>query len=326
MTSWGASVRGFAALAAILTLQTSAAASPTPEPARLVVGQSLEPPGLDPTAGAAVAIKEVAFRTVFEGLVKLGASGRIEPLLADSWTISPDGLTYSFHLRAGVVFHDASPFTAADVKATFDRDRDPASTNAQKPRFQLIDEVLAPDPSRVVLKLKKRFGGLLNLLSWGDAAILSRRSMDTDRVDPVGTGPFRFETWRRGDLVSLVRNPSYWGPKPKLGGVTFRFIGDPTAAYAALDAGDVDAFENFPAPETLGRLARDPRFRVAVAPTEGKAILALNNRLPPLSDPSGPPRFVVCDRPARRQSPAPSTATAAPSEAIIRLRTLGTSI
>jgi len=271
-------------LACCLLILPGAAGAQAPGGTKITVGQPLEPPILDPTAGAANAIKEVAFQTVFEGLVKLGPSGEVEPLLAKAWTISPDGLTYAFQLRRGVRFHDGRPFTAADVKFTFDRDRAATSANAQKIRFQLIDRIETLDPYTVRIRLKRRFGGFLSMLGWGDAAILSPATAASDATRPVGTGPFRFEAWRRGEAVFLGRNPDYWGRPARVGEVVFRFIADPTAAYSALDAGDVDVFANFPAPETLARLARDPRFRVAVAPTEGKTILALNNRAGPLAN------------------------------------------
>ena len=103
-------------------------------------------------------------------------------------------------------------------------------------------------------------------------------------MHPVGTGPFRFLAWRRGDSLDLERNPDYWGGAASLGEVTFKFIADPSAAYAALMAGDVDAFSNYPAPESFAQFAADPRFKVFVGSTESETILALNNRRAPLDN------------------------------------------
>jgi ABC-type transport system substrate-binding protein len=116
------------------------------------------------------------------------------------------------------------------------------------------------------------------------AIMVSPATAATNAVHPVGTGPFRFEDWRRGSSVSLTANPDYWGGKPALARVTYRFLADPSAAIDALTAGDVDGFAQFPAPEAIARLRRDPRFHVEIAPSGFKTILALNNRKPPFDD------------------------------------------
>ena len=103
-------------------------------------------------------------------------------------------------------------------------------------------------------------------------------------MHPVGTGPFRFSEWRRGDSVTLVANPQYWGTKPRLSQASFKFIADPTAAFAALKSGDIQAFPNYPAPENIAQFRADPRLRVVVGTTEGKTILAINNRNPPFDN------------------------------------------
>jgi peptide/nickel transport system substrate-binding protein len=100
----------------------------------------------------------------------------------------------------------------------------------------------------------------------------------------VGTGPFRFARWVQGDRVELERYADYWGEAPALERVTFKFISDPTAAFAAVMAGDVDAFPVFPAPENLAQFEADPRFEVIVGSTEGETILAMNHATPALSD------------------------------------------
>ena len=250
----------------------------------LVVGLQLEPPTLDPTSGAAAAIKEVAFQTVFEGLVRLGPGGAVRPWLAQRWSVSPDGLTYRFDLRPHVRFQDGAPLDARAVKFSLDRARAAASINSQKPRFQVIASVETPDPLSVVVRLKRRSSTFLQVLGWGDAAILSPRSATRDATVPIGTGPFRFEAWRRGEAVSLARNLDYWGAGPHVARLVFRFLADPTAAEAALKAGDVDAFPGFPAPEAIAGLARDPRFTVRVGPSEGETLVALNERSGPLAD------------------------------------------
>jgi peptide/nickel transport system substrate-binding protein len=269
------------ALAAGLALGAGAALGQETE---ITIGMQLEPPHLDPTGGAAAAIDEVVYANVFEGLTRFAPDGTILPALAESWEIAPDGLSWAFHLRDGVTFHDGSPFTAEDVVYSFDRAMAEGSTNAQKQLFAGINEVTAIDDVTLEIGLDAPKGSLLFNLAWGDAVIVSPGSADTNTSNPVGTGPFKFSQWVQGDRVELVRNPDYWGEAPKLEKVTFKFISDPTAAFAAMMAGDVDAFPVYPAPENLAQFEADPRFSVIVGSTEGETILAINNARPPFDD------------------------------------------
>ena len=271
--------RFFAALALAVAATPAFAQQDT-----ISIGMVLEPPNLDPTAGAAAAIDEVVYANVFEGLTRFGPDGSVRPGLAESWTVSDDGLTYTFKLREGVRFHDGTTFDAEDVKFSLDRARAEDSTNAQKALFAGIAEVTVIDPGTVAVTLSAQNGGFPFNLAWGDAVMVAPESIAQAATNPVGTGPFAFSRWVQGDRVELVRNPDYWGEPVALASATFRFISDPNAAFAAMMAGDVDAFPNFPAPETLGQFAADPRFRVIVGTTEGETILAMNNRQPPLDD------------------------------------------
>jgi peptide/nickel transport system substrate-binding protein len=250
----------------------------------ITIGMQLEPPNLDPTGGAAAAIDEVVYANVFEGLTRFLSDGSVAPALAAAWEISPDGLDYTFHLHEGVKFHDGTDFTAQDVKFSLDRARAEGSTNAQKALFAGIDTVEAVDPLTVRIRLKAPNGGFLANLAWGDAVILAPGSADRAATAPVGTGPFMFSRWVQGDRIEIVRNPGYWGTPVALDRATFKFISDPTAAFAAMMAGDIDAFPGYPAPETLAQFKADPRFRVIVGSTEGETILAMNNKAPALSD------------------------------------------
>src|SRR5918994_6703809 len=171
----------------------------------LVVGMPIEPPGLDPTIAAPVAIREVTWANIYEGLVRIDRNGKVQPLLAKSWEVSSDGLTYTFRLQQGVKFHDGKAFSSADVKFAFDRARAPKSTNAQKQIFAPIDAIETPDPATVVIRLKQPSGNFLYYLAWGDAVIVAPETADNNRTNPVGTGPFKFKAWAKGDRVELVR-------------------------------------------------------------------------------------------------------------------------
>ena len=248
------------------------------------IGMQLEPPNLDPTGGAAAAIDEVLYANLFEGLTRFGPDGEILPALAKSWTISDDGLVYTFSLREGAKFHDGTDFNADDVKFSLDRARAEDSTNAQKALFADIASVDVVDPATVKVTLSKQNGSFLFNLAWGDAVIVAPESADGNAAKPVGTGPFMFAQWVKGDRVELDRNPDYWGEAVKLDHVTFKFISDPTAAFAAMMTGDLDAFPAFPAPENLIQFEADPRFSVIIGSSEGETILAMNNKKPPLDN------------------------------------------
>lgn len=265
-------------VAGILPLNVTAARAGQ----RVIIGTQLEPPILDPTANPAAAISEMLYDNVYEGLVQFAADGSALPKLALAWDVSEDGLTYVFHLKPGVRFHDGTAFDAAVAKFSLDRITAPGSINPQRSRFRAVRAVEAPDPLTLRVLLKQRSGGLLQSLAFGSAVMVSPHSAAGNALQPIGTGPFRFLRWRRGDSVTLERNPDFQGVPAMLEQVTFKFITDPTAAFAALMAGDVDAFANYPAPESFAQFAADPRFAVFDGTTEMETVLGLNERSGPL--------------------------------------------
>jgi len=276
-------LRALFGLAAACLLALTPVAHAAPKDA-LTVALQLEPPNLDPTSGAAVATDEVVYRNIFEGLVRLDAQGAVKPLLATWWEVTPDGLTYTFHLREGVRFQDGTAFDADIVKFSLERALAPASTNVQKQALSVIRQVEVVDPRTARLRLSSPDSNLLYTLAWGDAVMVSPKSAASLATAPVGTGPFRFAGWRRGDTVTLVRNDGYWGQPAKLRQVKFKFIADPAAAYAAIKTHEIDAFPDYPAPENLAQLRADPALEVITAPSEGEVILGVNNRKGPLAD------------------------------------------
>ncbi len=250
----------------------------------ITLGMQLEPPNLDPTGAAAAAIDEVVYANIFEGLTRYQADGSIVPALAKSWDISDDGLTYTFTLHSGVKFHDGTTMDAEDVKFSLDRARAEDSTNAQKRLFTGIASVDVVNPTTVRITLSNPDGGFITNLAWGDAVIVAPESIDAAANAPVGTGPFKFSRWVQGDRIEIEKNPDYWGEPVALEKATFKFISDPTAAFAAVMAGDIDAFPGYPAPENLPQFEADPRFSVIVGSTEGETILSMNNKSEKLAD------------------------------------------
>ena len=251
----------------------------------LVIGMALEPPGLDPTAGAAAAIAEIVLYNVFETLTKINSDGKVTPLLAESWEVSPDLKTVTFKLRKDVKFQNGEPFNAQTVKYSFERAGAEKSTNKDKRLFQSMAFVGTPDPYTVVIGMKTIEPDLLFLLGQATAIIVEPKSSATNATQPVGTGPFKLENWAKGSSVTLVRWPGYRNAASiKLSKVTFRFISDPAAQVAALLSGDVDAFPRVTAARSLDQIKADGRFQVLVGGTRAKTILAINNTKKPLDD------------------------------------------
>tara|TARA_B110000008_G_scaffold99537_1_gene102332 strand:+ start:87 stop:1556 length:1470 start_codon:yes stop_codon:yes gene_type:complete len=250
----------------------------------ITVAIQLEPPNLDPTGGAAQAIDSVLYSNVFEGLTRFEGDGAVVPGLAKSWEISDDGTVYTFNLNSGVSFHDGTDMDAEDVKFSLDRARAEDSTNAQKRLFSGITDVTVVDPMTVKVTLDQPNGSFLFNMAWGDAVIVAPESIENIASNPIGTGAFTFSDWVQGDRLELTRNENYWGNPAALESATFRFISDPTAAFAAVMAEDVDVFVGFPAPENLPQFEADSRFQVLVGNTEGETILSTNNKMPPFDN------------------------------------------
>ncbi len=251
----------------------------------LVLAMTLEPPGLDPTAGAASAIAEVVQYNLLETLTKIRADSSIAPLLATRWTVTPDNKTWAFSLRPGVRFHNGEPFNAATVKFAFERAAAADSTNKDKAVFANIVNIRATDDLTVVITLKNTNPDFLFQVGQATAVIVEPKSVATNNTQPVGTGPYRLENWAKGNNLVLARWDGYRDVNAvALRRVTIRFISDAAAQVAALLAGDVDLFPRVSAARNLGQFRADKRFQVLVGGTRAKTVLAINNKKKPLDD------------------------------------------
>ena len=247
----------------------------------------LEPaPGLDPTSAPALAIGEVVHYNVLEGLTKINLDGSVTPLLAESWTMDPDGKSYTFKLKKDVKFHDGEPFDSSAVKFSFERAKDEKSTNKAKAAvFNNISSISAPDPHTVILTLNNADGNFLFRMGENTAVILHPKTAATTATKPIGTGPYLFEDWKKGNSITLTRWDGFRDANAiKIKKVTFRFINDPAARVAALLAGDIDGVPRLDAPQAVAQLQGDKRFVVDVGSTAGKGIMTINNKKKPFDD------------------------------------------
>jgi peptide/nickel transport system substrate-binding protein len=247
----------------------------------VTIGMALEPPGLDPTSKPASAIGEIVQDNVFEGLTKINEDFSITPALASSWTFSPDLKSLTLTLLQGVKFQDGELFTSKDVKFSFERYAAKDSTNKDKPFFASIDSIDASDPGKVTLTFKAPSFSALIHLGYSTAIIMDEKSAADEANHPVGTGPYKLNTWNRGATLTLDAWDGYRdAAKIAIKHATFKFISDPAAEAAAVMSGDIDSFPRVDA-ASLDQFKADPRFTVMVGGTEGKTILGVNNKKPP---------------------------------------------
>ncbi|CDO06031.1 dipeptide-binding protein of ABC transporter [Mycolicibacterium cosmeticum] len=249
----------------------------------LIAAIAGEPDQLDPQKTSAYFSFEV-LENVFDTLVEPDADLTMRPALAQSWETSPDQLVWTFRLRRGVTFHDGSPLTAADVVYSYRRVIDEKLANADK--LSAVTDIGAPDEHTVRITVAHPTPNLLtNLGGFKGMAIVQRRNVEDGQIatHPVGTGPFAFVARKSGDSITLRANARYWAGAPKIPGVTFRFISEPSTALSALQAGEIDWTDAVPA-QRVGQLRNDDSLHLAVTPSNDYWYLALNQARAPWND------------------------------------------
>ncbi|MFB9328086.1 ABC transporter substrate-binding protein [Paenibacillus aurantiacus] len=193
---------------------------------------------LDPHLAVAAGTNEVLFN-VFEGLLKPNEKGELYPAVAESYQISPDGLTYTFKLRGGVKIHNGNPVTAEDVKYSYSRLAGIGAEKPLQPQYAGIASVEAPDASTVVIQLKQNDSSFLTALT---GAIIPKGYEDGNK-HPIGTGPFKFKEYLPGQKLSVEKFADYYVKDvPSLDQVEFRIITDPEASLLALKSGEADIY------------------------------------------------------------------------------------
>ena len=244
-----------------------------------------EPPGLDPTISPAAAIARIVYNNLLEGLVKLNMQGEIVRALAERYAVATDGTAYIFTLHRGVKFHNGRALTADDVKFTLERDLDPNTGHPHRAYYEDIQDIQIVDTHTVRIALRKPNAMFIFNLARANSAIIPKEEVERLKSHPIGTGPFQFSEWVRGDRITLTKFKDYYEPDvPALDRVVFRFIPDPSAQMAALRTGDVDVIGVGMSPESALELKSDPAFRVIEGLTTTDVIVAMNNSKPPFSD------------------------------------------
>ncbi len=250
MHRWGA-----LALSVLLVsgLLAAASAQGTKGAGTLRAALNADPPNMDPHRSNAAVDRQV-FQNLFDKLVDMDENLQIVPMLAASWTTSPDGKTVTFKLRQGVKFHDGAPFDANAVKYNFERMQDPKFPSARRTEVQPVQKVTVVDPYTIALSLDKPYSPLLYALTDRAGMMVSpaeaQKAGANFALHPVGTGPFAFVEKIPQDHITLQRNPNYWVKgEPYVDRIIYRPFTDDNARVANLKSGDVDIIDVVPAPQ-----------------------------------------------------------------------------
>jgi peptide/nickel transport system substrate-binding protein len=225
-------------------------------------------------------------RLVCPSLVGVNVDNVNVPGLAESWGVSPDGLTITFHLRKGVLFHNGREMTAEDVKFSYDRVMDPKVGSPGRKQFRNIKSIDVVDRDTVKIHLGKKDGGFFVKLGEKYASIIPPESVDADGKvkHPVGAGPFKFVEWRPNNYIKLVRFDKYYEKGlPYLDEVMLKPIKEPAVRLAGLRAGDLDIAEDFPLSE-IRKIEESKQFNVYTKPGAAISYLAFNLHKPPFND------------------------------------------
>jgi len=274
-----------------------------------VIGLGGEATQLNPVV-ATDGFSYIAEWPLFDSLVELDQSLNVRPLLAESWEVAKDGLAYTFKLKKGVKWHDGTPFTARDVAFTFYAVLNPKVTTPHRAYFDALagfpeltnkdapkrPEDLAVKPIEVVddhtvrFRLRYPSGSFLAVLTNPRAGIIPEHLLKTADLNttefnrkPVGTGPFKFVEWRRGERLVMEANPQYHGGRPALDRLIFRIIPDSVVLLQELRAGGVDFIENPPLNE-VARLKQTAGLKVLVADNTSYNYFGWRQDLEPFND------------------------------------------
>ena len=269
-------------LCLVVCLALSGCAQRKPDPHTAVMLIESSPLNLDPRIGTDAQSERIG-ELIFEGLVRRDNDFQLRPRLAESWEI-PDPLTYVFHLRRGVCFHDGRAMTSADVKWTLDSLLDGSVRSAKSSAYRYIDRVEARDEFTVIIRLKEPYAALLWNLSDGAIGVVPAGAGEELARNPVGTGPFRFVSQEQDRQVLLERNPEYWGTPAALGRVRFNVVPDATTRALELRKGSADVELDALPGDMVAMLARQPQLRLEQAPGTSYQYLAMNLRDPILQD------------------------------------------
>jgi peptide/nickel transport system substrate-binding protein len=278
--SWRLAVVALAALVGVALPGAGSAAT-----FRIAIG--IDPDTLDPAQMTTTTVANVVDYVV-ETLTFLDQKGELKPMLAESWTLSPDGTQYTIKLRKGVTFHDGTPFDSKAVKWNLDRIKDTTVRVPIRAPYPL-KEIEAVDATTVKVTLTRPSAPFVMALSWTTAGMVSPAAADKQGneykniVHPVGTGPYAFKERKKGETVTVTLNDKYWGKKPHYDTVVFRVVPEAATRESLILAGQVDLMV-LPPIADVPALQKNQAVKVLLAPSDRTIFVGLNTTKPHLGD------------------------------------------
>lgn len=246
-----------------------------------------EPRTLNPNVAPLDEYALLVTQNLFSRLVTRADDSGVLPELAERWTESADGLTYTFYIRKGVRFHDGTPLTAEDVRTTFARIAESSNTDVA----QHIASVEAPDPTTVHVRLKAPWAAFIPSIAWYGVSILPSHVYasapwkdNPANTKPIGSGPFKLKTWEPGRRIVLEKNRDFFGQGPYVDELDYAIVPSTADGVELLLEGQVDFVVGRPPPTMVRQLTRTPGLRVTMAPGDGRSYLAFNLRRQPFAD------------------------------------------
>jgi len=249
----------------------------------LTLGLVAEPASLDFTKVDGAAIPQALLTNVYETLVKQDQDGKVVPSLARSWKVSDDRKTYTFDLVDNATFSNGEKFTAADAVFSINNVKTKWTISLKK-AMDVVTDARALSPTQLQVTLARPSNDWLFRMTTRIGAMMSPKGVDALATKPVGTGPFVFDKWNRGDSIVLKANPSYWGTKPGFSTVTLKYFKDPTALNNALLTGTINVVTTVQAPESLKQFSGNDKYQIIEGTTNGEVVLSFNNSRAPLND------------------------------------------
>ncbi len=251
----------------------------------VTMAMAAQPDTLDPQVTSATAAFQVS-KSLYDTLVEVDRSGNIVPSLASEYSVSDDGTAYTFTL-VETAFHDGTAFDSADVVASLERIMSEATASPKASEYGAITGVEAPDERTVVVNLSQPAPALLATLASGWGAILPSEKLAEGHDfgnQPVGTGPFVFESWQRDNAITMSANPDYFQGAPQVDQVVIRFVPDTAVQLQGLLTGEFDVIDTVAA-EDRQQVESDPNLELVTDPSGLALVAALNTRHEYLSDP-----------------------------------------
>ena len=263
----------------------TAAPEATAGPKVLNIGLKADPPSMDPNISTSLYDRQV-YASLYDKLFDLDPTGKIVPMLVDTYEISEDGKTYTFKLKQGIKFHDGTDFNAEAVKFNFDRNIN-EELSKRKGELKFVESVTVVDDSTVKVQLKQPFAPFLAVLTDRSGMMVSPAAVEKfgdDYVNnPVGTGPFVFVKQIKGDSVTLKKNENYWNGEVKLDEVNYKVFTNGTAKVQNLRSGMLDIIDETPVKE-IPALEADANFEMITESGMGYQGLHLNFTRPPFDN------------------------------------------